>query len=186
MVGSSVWRCRGEVKRYSGQQCVEMQGEPVCAAGELKGQGEVGSGCTQNSSQRVGHISCMVGRGFMMSALSQNETPEKSHQKRCELTAIHIMQCKIQTGIIEIRKLSSSTMSRRQDYIFTTFMGCLLVYSKWTEVMCFPQQLKSLGYLCGLVSEKGPNSEDLNRTVDLLAGLGAERPETGIVGAEAQ
>lgn len=41
-------------------------------------------------------------------------------------------------------------------------------------------QLKSLGYLCGLVSEKGPNSEDLNRTVDLLAGLGAERPETGI------
>jgi len=30
------------------------------------------------------------------------------------------------------------------------------------------------------VSEKGPNSEDLNRTVDLLAGLGAERPETGI------
>lgn len=40
--------------------------------------------------------------------------------------------------------------------------------------------MKSLGYLCGLVSEKGPNSEDLNRTVDLLAGLGAERPETGI------
>ncbi|XP_038615987.1 trafficking protein particle complex subunit 10 isoform X2 [Tachyglossus aculeatus] len=39
-------------------------------------------------------------------------------------------------------------------------------------------KLKSLGYLCGLVSEKGPNSEDLNRTVDLLAGLGAERPET--------
>lgn len=51
---------------------------------------------------------------------------------------------------------------------------------------CFPQQLKSLGYLCGLVSESGPNSEDLNRTVDLLAGLGAERPETGMVGAEAQ
>ncbi|XP_023619342.1 trafficking protein particle complex subunit 10 isoform X7 [Myotis lucifugus] len=40
------------------------------------------------------------------------------------------------------------------------------------------KKLKSLGYLCGLVSEKGPNSEDLNRTVDLLAGLGAERPET--------
>jgi len=29
------------------------------------------------------------------------------------------------------------------------------------------------------VSEKGPTSEDLNRTVDLLAGLGDERPETG-------
>uniref|UniRef100_A0A8D2GX85 Trafficking protein particle complex subunit 10 n=1 Tax=Urocitellus parryii TaxID=9999 RepID=A0A8D2GX85_UROPR len=40
------------------------------------------------------------------------------------------------------------------------------------------EKLKALGYLCGLVSEKGPNSEDLNRTVDLLAGLGAERPET--------
>lgn len=40
-------------------------------------------------------------------------------------------------------------------------------------------QLKALGALCGLVSEKGPDSEDLNRTVDLLAGLGAERPETG-------
>lgn len=39
-------------------------------------------------------------------------------------------------------------------------------------------KLKSLGYLCGLVSEKGPNSEDLDRTVNLLAGLGAERPET--------
>nr|XP_033797584.1 trafficking protein particle complex subunit 10 isoform X3 [Geotrypetes seraphini] len=40
------------------------------------------------------------------------------------------------------------------------------------------EKLKSLGYLCGLVSENAPNSEDLNRTVDLLAGLGAERPET--------
>ncbi|XP_055975198.1 trafficking protein particle complex subunit 10 isoform X1 [Sorex fumeus] len=40
------------------------------------------------------------------------------------------------------------------------------------------EKLKALGYLCGLVSEKGPDSEDLNRTVDLLAGLGAERPET--------
>lgn len=40
-------------------------------------------------------------------------------------------------------------------------------------------QLKSLGELCGLVSKNGPNSEDLNRTVDLLAGLGDERPETG-------
>ncbi|KAF0026735.1 hypothetical protein F2P81_021472 [Scophthalmus maximus] len=39
-------------------------------------------------------------------------------------------------------------------------------------------KLKSLGELCGLVSEKGPMSEDLNRTVDLLAGLGDERPET--------
>ncbi|XP_051767621.1 trafficking protein particle complex subunit 10 [Ctenopharyngodon idella] len=40
------------------------------------------------------------------------------------------------------------------------------------------EKLKSLGDLCGLVSENGPNSEDLNKTVDLLAGLGAERPET--------
>lgn len=29
------------------------------------------------------------------------------------------------------------------------------------------------------MSDKGPSSEDLNRTVDLLAGLGDERPETG-------
>lgn len=42
-------------------------------------------------------------------------------------------------------------------------------------------QLKSLGCLCGLVSENGPNSEELNRTVDLLAGLGTERPETGLL-----
>ncbi|XP_064183833.1 trafficking protein particle complex subunit 10-like isoform X1 [Anguilla rostrata] len=40
------------------------------------------------------------------------------------------------------------------------------------------EKLKSLGSLCGLMSENGPNSEDLNRTVDLLAGLGSERPET--------
>ncbi|XP_059506058.1 trafficking protein particle complex subunit 10 isoform X1 [Stegostoma tigrinum] len=40
------------------------------------------------------------------------------------------------------------------------------------------EKLQSLGYLCGLISEKGPNSEELNRTVDVLAGLGAEHPET--------
>ncbi|XP_048834337.1 trafficking protein particle complex subunit 10 isoform X2 [Brienomyrus brachyistius] len=40
------------------------------------------------------------------------------------------------------------------------------------------EKLKSLGYLCGLVAKNGPNSEDLNKTVDLLGGLGAERPET--------
>ncbi|KAJ8350904.1 hypothetical protein SKAU_G00260340 [Synaphobranchus kaupii] len=40
------------------------------------------------------------------------------------------------------------------------------------------EKLKSLGSLCGLVSTNGPDSEDLNRTVDLLAGLGTERPET--------
>lgn len=45
--------------------------------------------------------------------------------------------------------------------------------------ICSRLQLKSLGELCGLVSENGPTSEDLNRTVDLLAGLGDERPETG-------
>ncbi|XP_068602588.1 trafficking protein particle complex subunit 10 [Brachionichthys hirsutus] len=39
-------------------------------------------------------------------------------------------------------------------------------------------KLKSLGELCGLVSEQRPTSDDLNRTVDLLAGLGDERPET--------
>lgn len=47
------------------------------------------------------------------------------------------------------------------------------------RLICSCLQLKSLGELCGLVSEKGPTSEDLNRTVDLLAGLGDERPETG-------
>ncbi|KAJ8352583.1 hypothetical protein SKAU_G00240590 [Synaphobranchus kaupii] len=40
------------------------------------------------------------------------------------------------------------------------------------------EKLKSLGSLCGLMSENRPDSEDLNRTVDLLAGLGIERPET--------
>uniref|UniRef100_A0A8C5MWF2 Trafficking protein particle complex subunit 10 n=1 Tax=Leptobrachium leishanense TaxID=445787 RepID=A0A8C5MWF2_9ANUR len=40
------------------------------------------------------------------------------------------------------------------------------------------EKLQSLGLLCGLVSETGPCSEDLQRTVDLLAGLGAERAET--------
>ncbi|XP_035379561.1 trafficking protein particle complex subunit 10 [Electrophorus electricus] len=40
------------------------------------------------------------------------------------------------------------------------------------------EKLKSLGYMCGLVSENGPSSEELNRTVDLLAGLGTEKPET--------
>uniref|UniRef100_A0A1A8MMX0 Trafficking protein particle complex 10 n=2 Tax=Nothobranchius pienaari TaxID=704102 RepID=A0A1A8MMX0_9TELE len=39
-------------------------------------------------------------------------------------------------------------------------------------------KLKSLGVLCGLVTKKEPTSEDLNKTVDLLAGLGDERPET--------
>uniref|UniRef100_A0A8C7XSK1 Trafficking protein particle complex subunit 10 n=1 Tax=Oryzias sinensis TaxID=183150 RepID=A0A8C7XSK1_9TELE len=50
---------------------------------------------------------------------------------------------------------------------------CVYYFSVTSHV-----QLKSLGELCGLVSEKGPTSEDLNKTVDLLAGLGDERPET--------
>ncbi|XP_068127136.1 trafficking protein particle complex subunit 10 [Hyperolius riggenbachi] len=45
----------------------------------------------------------------------------------------------------------------------------------WSYAM---EKLQSLGSLCGLVSEGGPCSEDLQRTVDLLSGLGAERPET--------
>ncbi|XP_032889373.1 trafficking protein particle complex subunit 10 [Amblyraja radiata] len=40
------------------------------------------------------------------------------------------------------------------------------------------EKLKSLGNQCGLVTEGGPDSEDLNRTVDVLAGLGTERSET--------
>ncbi|XP_018595482.1 trafficking protein particle complex subunit 10 isoform X2 [Scleropages formosus] len=53
--------------------------------------------------------------------------------------------------------------------------NCSHTVGLWTYAT---EKLKSLGSLCGLVSENGPNSEDLNRTVDLLAGLGAERPET--------
>ncbi|KAM9317494.1 LOW QUALITY PROTEIN: trafficking protein particle complex subunit 10 [Gastrophryne carolinensis] len=45
----------------------------------------------------------------------------------------------------------------------------------WSYAM---EKLQSLGALCGLVAEGGPCSEDLQRTVDLLAGLGTERPET--------
>lgn len=56
---------------------------------------------------------------------------------------------------------------------------CKSFLLKCSKFCCVPLQLKSLGELCGLVSEKGPTSEDLNRTVDLLAGLGDERPETG-------
>lgn len=52
-----------------------------------------------------------------------------------------------------------------------------MFYGKFFVSVCL--QLKSLGELCGLVSENGPTSEDLNRTVDLLAGLGDERLETG-------
>ncbi|KAL2087522.1 hypothetical protein ACEWY4_016350 [Coilia grayii] len=53
--------------------------------------------------------------------------------------------------------------------------NCSHTVGLWTYAT---EKLKSLGDLCGLVSKNGPNSEDLNRTVDLLAGLGAERPET--------
>uniref|UniRef100_A0A8C8JPN1 Trafficking protein particle complex 10 n=1 Tax=Oncorhynchus tshawytscha TaxID=74940 RepID=A0A8C8JPN1_ONCTS len=53
--------------------------------------------------------------------------------------------------------------------------NCSHTVGLWTYAT---EKLKSLGYLCGLVAEKGPTSEDLNRTVDLLAGLGEERPET--------
>uniref|UniRef100_A0A674CUS2 Trafficking protein particle complex subunit 10 n=1 Tax=Salmo trutta TaxID=8032 RepID=A0A674CUS2_SALTR len=53
--------------------------------------------------------------------------------------------------------------------------NCSHTVGLWTYAT---EKLKSLGYLCGLVAEKVPTSEDLNRTVDLLAGLGEERPET--------
>ena len=57
---------------------------------------------------------------------------------------------------------------------FVINLSVIVILCVWS-----PPQLKSLGELCGLVSDKGPTSEDLNRTVDLLAGLGDERPETG-------
>ncbi|CAB1346918.1 unnamed protein product [Coregonus sp. 'balchen'] len=65
------------------------------------------------------------------------------------------------------------------------FLSCLEVLHR-IEGCCDQAQLeanvshtlKSLGYMCGLVSEKGPLSLELNRTVDLLAGLGDEKPET--------
>ncbi|XP_016392083.1 trafficking protein particle complex subunit 10 [Sinocyclocheilus rhinocerous] len=53
--------------------------------------------------------------------------------------------------------------------------NCSHTVGLWTYAT---EKLRSLGDLCGLVSENGPDSEDLNKTVDLLAGLGAERPET--------
>ncbi|XP_062383865.1 trafficking protein particle complex subunit 10 isoform X4 [Sardina pilchardus] len=53
--------------------------------------------------------------------------------------------------------------------------NCSHTVGLWTYAT---EKLKCLGELCGLVSKNGPDSEDLNRTVDLLAGLGAERPET--------
>lgn len=60
-----------------------------------------------------------------------------------------------------------------------TCFSCVNARSACLFPGVFPLKLKSLGDLCGLMSEKGPTSEDLNRTVDLLAGLGDERPETG-------
>ncbi|XP_034416815.1 trafficking protein particle complex subunit 10 [Cyclopterus lumpus] len=93
----------------------------------------------------------------------------------------------------ELRLLEVSVLEGALDC--WVFLSCLEVLHR-IEGCCDPAQLaancshtvglwayatdklKSLGELCGLVSEKGPTSEDLNRTVDLLAGLGDERPET--------
>ena len=65
------------------------------------------------------------------------------------------------------------------SYGFDSALKSLNVSSTYFLFDVFLLQLKSLGDLCGLMSKKGPSSEDLNRTVDLLAGLGDERPETG-------
>uniref|UniRef100_A0A674NBW7 Trafficking protein particle complex subunit 10 n=1 Tax=Takifugu rubripes TaxID=31033 RepID=A0A674NBW7_TAKRU len=93
----------------------------------------------------------------------------------------------------ELRLLEVSVLDGALDC--WVFLSCLEVLHR-IEGCCDPAQLaansthtvglwvyaieklKSLGDLCGLMSEKGPTSEDLNRTVDLLAGLGDERPET--------
>lgn len=92
-------------------------------------------------------------------------------------------------GLICVRETGprSFTWSRNSDNTLsghrrkTPFPACHCgpMYVVTRVLLC--SQLKSLGYLCGLVAEKGPTSEDLNRTVDLLAGLGEERPETGII-----
>lgn len=93
----------------------------------------------------------------------------------------------------ELRLLEVSVLEGALDC--WVFLSCLEVLHR-IEGCCDPAQLaancshtvglwayatdklKSLGELCGLVSENEPTSEDLNRTVDLLAGLGDERPET--------
>uniref|UniRef100_A0A667GFV0 Trafficking protein particle complex subunit 10 n=1 Tax=Lynx canadensis TaxID=61383 RepID=A0A667GFV0_LYNCA len=91
----------------------------------------------------------------------------------------------------ELIQRQEATLLDLRSYLFSRQCTLLLFLQRPWEVAqralellhgCVQElkllELKSLGYLCGLVSEKGPNSEDLNRTVDLLAGLGAERPET--------
>ncbi|XP_038153384.1 trafficking protein particle complex subunit 10 [Cyprinodon tularosa] len=93
----------------------------------------------------------------------------------------------------ELRLLEVSVIDGALDC--WVFLSCLEVLHR-IEGCCDPVQLaascshtvglwayatdklKCLGELCGLVSKNGPTSEDLNRTVDLLAGLGDERPET--------
>lgn len=77
----------------------------------------------------------------------------------------------LQINCLRLSSASSSLLRLTQDVDAFFFF--------FNRLICPCLQLKSLGELCGLVSEKGPTSEDLNRTVDLLAGLGDERPETG-------
>ncbi|XP_062312495.1 trafficking protein particle complex subunit 10 isoform X1 [Osmerus eperlanus] len=99
----------------------------------------------------------------------------------------------LHTCVQELRLLEVSVLEGALDC--WVFLSCLEVLHR-IEGCCDPAQLaancshtvglwayatdklKCLGYLCGLVSDQGPTSEDLNRTVDLLAGLGDERPET--------
>lgn len=67
-----MWGCRERGRRCNGQQCVEMQGEPVCAVGELQGQGMVGGGAHRAVVKGVGHVNCTAGRGVTTSVLSQS------------------------------------------------------------------------------------------------------------------
>jgi hypothetical protein len=47
--------------REEGAACGDA-GEPVCVVGELQGQGTVGNGCTQSSSQEWGTLAAWRGK----------------------------------------------------------------------------------------------------------------------------
>uniref|UniRef100_UPI00358F56F4 trafficking protein particle complex subunit 10 isoform X2 n=1 Tax=Myxine glutinosa TaxID=7769 RepID=UPI00358F56F4 len=73
------------------------------------------------------------------------------------------VDCWVYISCLEVLQRIESFCDTNQNDMFAVYAAGLRAYAR--------EKLHGLGNLCGLMSCKGPTSEELNRTVDLLAGL---------------
>ncbi|XP_042201859.1 trafficking protein particle complex subunit 10 [Callorhinchus milii] len=94
---------------------------------------------------------------------------ELLHNSVLELRMLEIqmpvgaVDCWVYISCLEVLQRIETFCDTNQNDSFAAYAAGLRAYAR--------EKLQGLGSLCGLMSPNGPDSEELNRTVDLLAGL---------------